>query len=145
MRLFVLDTRGANSKKEPRTPNLLARLFWKEEKKKILLEEREEKGSMMMPSQPQPFTPGSQSVFYAPHFGNPGGQPPPGFAAYGGAAAGVASAPVEALSKRSRRVAPFVTKLYDICLRFPTVLSFTRAGDAIEIHNPKVFRNRTCL
>ena len=86
--------------------------------------------------------PGHQSVFYAPHFAYPGGQPPPGLAAYGppGAPAGVASAPVEAApqSRRSRRVAPFVTKLYDICLRFPTVLSFTRAGDAIEIHNPKV-------
>lgn len=36
-----------------------------------------------------------------------------------------------------KRVAPFVSKLFDVCSRFPDICSFGEAGDTIIIHDPK--------
>ena len=37
-----------------------------------------------------------------------------------------------------KRVPPFVSKLYDLVQRFPTVCSFGPDGESILMHNPKV-------
>ena len=41
-------------------------------------------------------------------------------------------------SSESKRMAPFVSKLYDLVQRFPTVCSFGPDGESIIMHNPKV-------
>ncbi len=43
----------------------------------------------------------------------------------------------ERRSSGARRVAPFISKLYEIAARFPEVCGFGESGDTVIVHDPK--------